>query len=271
MEPGLCSRCRGFDAEDLPVACTVLEGGPCSACEERSDIRSQIKRLEEEIIKLKEKHYALGTTMNAIHDPFIHKLPPEIGSHILRLCLPTLDFGLPHPWPQPEEVTGALRLGAVCRKWRQLAWATPNLWEMLYLDTGPWTTNSLASSLPGLIEAWLARSGVLPLAIFFLDYPSRRSEIKFVIPRIVEIINLHSGRWRNLFLNVDADILELFSGSKHPSQLFRLELAVQGRSLPTQTFVMGCKAFPTHLMLANFHRRRSLLAGTISHVQLSRN
>ena len=30
--------------------------------------------------------------MNTIHDPFIHKFPPEIGSHIFRLCLPTLHF-----------------------------------------------------------------------------------------------------------------------------------------------------------------------------------
>ena len=53
-------------------------------------IRDQIKQLEDEIAKLKAKHETLTTPMNAIHDPFIHKLPPEIGFHIFRLSLPTL-------------------------------------------------------------------------------------------------------------------------------------------------------------------------------------
>jgi hypothetical protein len=85
VKPGRCSRCKGVDAEDLPVACTVVEGGPCSACKEGADIQGQIKRLEEEIIKLKEKHHALRTTINSIHDPFIHTFPPEISSYIFRL------------------------------------------------------------------------------------------------------------------------------------------------------------------------------------------
>jgi hypothetical protein len=255
MEPGLCSRCRGFDAKDLPVACTLLEGGPCSACKKGADIRGQIKRLEEEIIKLREKHYALRATINSNHEPFIHKLPPEIGSYIFRLCLPTLDFGESSPWPERKEVTGALRLGAVCRKWRQLAWATPNLWEMLYVYIGPTTTNSIAQASPGLIEAWLGRSGVLPLTIFFINDYSGRSEIEFTIPRIIEVINLHSGRWRNLFLDVGDDISKLFSGSKHPNQLVHLQLAIRSRRSRTQQFVMESRPFPTHLQLRKFPPR----------------
>ena len=89
----LCSRCRGFGADDEPITCVVLGGGPCSACKEMVAIRHQIKQLEEELAKLKAKHNTILTTMNAIHDPFIHKLPPEIGSRIFRFCLPLpLDF-----------------------------------------------------------------------------------------------------------------------------------------------------------------------------------
>ena len=252
MEPALCSRCRGFDAEDPPFICTVSEGGPCSACKEGADIRGQIKRLEEEIIKLKEKHHALRATMNSIHDPFIHTFPPEISSYILRLCLPTLDFGKFHAWPKRNEVNGALRLGAVCRKWRELAWMTPNLWEMLYLYIGPSTTNSLAKLLPGLVEAWLGRSGVLPLSISFTNDDSERPEIEFAIPRIIEVINLHAGRWRTLLLNVSSHIPELFSGSTHPSQLVQLQLAIGSRRSRIQQFVMKSKPFPTHLKLRDF-------------------
>ena len=178
--------------------------------------------------------------MNSIHDPFIHKFPPEIGSYIFRLCLPTLDFGELYPWPKRREVTGILRLGGVCQKWRQLAWATPNLWEMLYLDIEP-----------DLIEEWLGRSGVLPLTIFFVNDYSGRPEIEFAITRIIEVMNLHSGRWRNLYLDVGADIPERLSGSKHP-KLFLLDLAVNGRRSSLQKFVMESKPFPTYLTLENF-------------------
>jgi hypothetical protein len=250
-EPGLCSRCKGVDAEDLPVACAVLKGGPCSACGERADIRSQIKRLEEEIIKLKEKHHALRTTMNAIHDPFIHKLPPEIGSQIFCLCMPTL-------YLTDGGSSQALRLGAVCRKWRELAWATPNLWETLLIMAIPSTLRTLARSLPGLISEWLDRSGALPLTIWFFqekisDNDSEKEEFNDAINRIIEVLNLHSGRWRNLHLDIfpGSDILEHLSGSMHPTQLFHLDLAVSGRRSPTQKF-MKSKPFPTHLTLSNF-------------------
>jgi hypothetical protein len=252
MELGLCSRCRGFDAEELSFACTVLKGGPCSPCKEAADMHGQIKRLEEEIIKLKGQHHVLRTKINSIHDPFIHTFPPEIGSYIFRLCLPTLDLGNFFPWPEQKEVTGALRLGAVCRKWRQLAWTTQNLWEILYLHIGPSTTNALAKSFPGLLQEWLGRSGVLPLTIFFVnDYPGR-SEIEFAIPRIIEVINLYSSRWRNLFLDVGADVSKLFSSSEHPNQIIHLQLAIRSQRSRTQKFIMKSKPFPTHLQLRNF-------------------
>ena len=168
-ESGLCSCCEGVDTEDQPVACTMLEGGPCSACEEREAIRNKIEQLEEEITKLKEKHHALGGRMNAIHDPFIRKFPPEISSYIFRLSLPKLNFEDEYIdiWNEAATFTGVLILGAVCRKWRQLAWTTPDLWDTLCLAIKPSTKRCLAESLPGLLREWLNQSGMCPLTIFF--------------------------------------------------------------------------------------------------------
>jgi len=142
----LCSRCGGDAAEEQEITCVVSEGNGCSACVERAAIRDKIKQLEEEIIKLKAKYHALGTTMNAIHDPFIHKLPPEIGFHIFHLCLPTLNLEPIFSEPARKAFFRILRLGAVCRKWRQLAWATPNLWEILSIVTSPERMRTLARS-----------------------------------------------------------------------------------------------------------------------------
>jgi len=263
---GLCSRCKGVDAEDQPVLCTVSDGGPCSACKEREAIRDQIEQLEEEIAKLKAKHQALGGRMNAIHDPFIHKLPPEIGSYIFRLCLPTLDFEDTEEWIEAAtSTTRVLGLGAVCRKWRHLAWATPDLWDTLFITILPSTRRSLAEALPGLLREWLSRSWMRPLTIFFryfrcsdesdsyngLSDESTVKILKSAADLVIEIINLHSGRWRNLHLDVGADIPERLCGSVQPNQLFGLELEVHEERSPTQKFIMKHRLFPTLLSLVN--------------------
>jgi hypothetical protein len=255
----VCSLCGEDTVEEQEITCVVLGGNPCWACEERADIQDQMKRLEEEMIKLKAKYRALGTTINAIHDPFIHKFPPEIGSYIFRLCLPKPLTRPIYDYPRHtrEAFLWALRLGAVCRKWRELAWATPNLWETLSITVTPSTLRTLARSWPGLISEWLGRSGMLPLTIIFRQDGSSSNDseeegFNDATNRIIEVINSHSSRWQHLSLEVHADIPERFSGSMHPNQLFPLELEVYGRRSLTQKFMMKSKPFPTHLTLDNF-------------------
>jgi len=168
----LCSRCIGAKAEDQPITCAVLKGGPCSPCKERMAIQHQIKWLEKEIKRLNAKQKSLRTTMNAIHDPFIHKLPPEIGSYILCLCLSMLTTG-EHDLktihgPDPIMWTAPLKLGSVCHKWHQLAWATPDLWTTLSIGIDSSMMHSISELLSGLLHEWLGRSGVLRLTTFFL-------------------------------------------------------------------------------------------------------
>ena len=245
----VCSFCGGDVVEDREITCVMAGGNPCPACEERANIRDQIKQLEEEILKLKAKHHALGTTMNAIHDPFIHKLPSELASNIFELSLPIREI---HSEPVQKLLLRTLKLGAVCRRWRQLAWSTPDLWAILFLNIGP--SSPLLESLPGLIEDWLERSGALPLTIFFHQhdgYSERSSAYEFAIKRIIAAMNLHSSRWRNLYLDVAADIPGRLSGSKHRNQLFRLDLAINGGRSKTQNFTMKSKPFPAHLTLRN--------------------
>ena len=163
--------------------------------------------------------------------------------------------------------TKALRVGAVCRMWRQLAWITPDLWDTLCLTIQPSMKRSLAESLPGLLHEWLNRSGIRSLNIFFRyfgseeesDYSpsdkefsdeSTASTLESATDLVIEAINLHSGRWRNLHLNMGAaNISERLCGSAKPNQLFGLELQVSSEILPTQKFTMKTKPFPTQLTL----------------------
>jgi len=194
--------------------------------------------------------------MNAIHDPFIHKLPPELGSHIFHLCLPTTDPTRPPYYPQ-KDVLRVLRLGAVCRKWRQLAWATPNLWEILSISIYLKIKRTLAGSLPVLINEWLGRSRGLPLTICFLydegdfDDPGEFDE---ALEGIIDVLTSHSSRWRNLCLYVDPRTLERLSGSMQLNQLLGLELLVYVEgpmSRSAQNIIMKSKPFPTYLRLSN--------------------
>ena len=266
MEPGLCNCSKEVNAEDQLVTCTMLKGGPCSTCKEMEVIHDQIEQLEEGITKLMAKQRMLASRMNAIHDPFIHKLSPEIGSHIFCLCLPMLDDNECDPQDERKEVTRVLRLGAVCQKWHQLAWATPNLWELLYVNIGPPMERSLVESLPGLLREWLSRSGMLPLTIFLQQFedgdnsPSYTDSpdefvvktLEHVTDKIVHIINLHSGQWRNLHLDVAANIPERLCSSIQPNQLFALKLRIEGERSLTQKFVIKSKPSPMHLILHNF-------------------
>src|SRR5258708_4803368 len=93
-----------------------------------------------------------------------------------------------------------LKLGSVCRKWRQLAWATPDLWTTLHIGIKPSMMHSTAESLPGLLREWLTRSGALPLTIYFFHLPSdirshRADAFSVTAGLAIDILNLHSGRW----------------------------------------------------------------------------
>ena len=285
----LCSRCMAGESLDQPVICIALEGGPCSPCKERASVRHQIKQLEEELTTLKAKHDSLATAINTVHDPFIHKLPPEIGSHIFHLSLPAsppeitscnfrpasaalsnraYEKAILKSWGDRNSVI--LDLGAVCRKWRQLAWATPDLWDTVYLVIGPSMRRSLAQLLPGLLSEWLGRSGGLPLSIFFhhsrltmlgdefSDAESDESEstndvLEVATGLAIGILNSHAGRWCNLHLNASADILGRFSSSIQPKWLLGLELTSDPSVGTLQPkFMVKSVLNPTHLQLINF-------------------
>jgi hypothetical protein len=264
----LCTRCRGLgvEVEDQPITCVVL-GGPCSPCEERATIQHRIKQLEEEITKLKATQQTLGIAMNAIHDPFIHKFPPEISSRILHLSLSTLEYYSKATGYRfsPAVWAASLNLGSVCRKWRQLAQATPDLWTTLHIVINPSMTPSMAESLPGLLREWLGRSGMLPLTIYFFHDRLYRSGQKglsidsfdVATTLAIDILKLHSGRWRNLHLTAtSADLLKCFPSSAEPKQLvglsLELALPVSESELPTLEFMMESRLNLTHLKLTRF-------------------
>jgi len=165
--------------------------------------------------------------MNKIHDPLIYMFPPEIVSHIFALCLPQVPQFHDHRKIQ-EEWAVPFFLGAICRKWRHIAWSTPRLWTTIVVRISPRTAKQLRGSLPQLVNEWLGRTGVLPLTVQFSAARLEKreegyDEVKSLACLIIEILNRHSERWQNLDLDVDVDTYtQKLHGSSELSNLRRL-------------------------------------------------
>jgi len=196
--------------------------------------------------------------MNEIQDPLNHKFPPEIVSHIFTLFLPQVP-PLHIRDKIQKEWTAPLFLGAICRKWRYIAWSTPRLWTTVVVHVSSRTAKQLGISLPQLVTEWLGRSGVLPLTIQFSAARLRErkleegyDEVKSLTCLIIDILNRHSERWKNMDLDFDVDTYtQKFHGSSELSNLRHLSFndAVSGLDLPPWLTEIR----PTYLTLLSFH------------------
>jgi len=193
--------------------------------------------------------------MNEIQDPLNPKFPPEIISHIFTLCLPWVPPLHDHYRIQ-EEWAIPLFLGAICRKWRHVAWSTPRLWTTVVVRISPRTAKQLRGSLPQFVNEWLGRTGVLPLTIQFSAARLRKreegyDEVKSLACLIIGILNRHSERWQNLDLDINLDTYaQKFHGSSELSNLRRLSFngAVSGLDLPP----FLTEICPTYLTLLSY-------------------
>jgi len=194
---------------------------------------------------------------NEIQDPLNHKFPPEIVSHIFALCLPRVPQLRDHRMIQDSEKWAApLFLGAICRKWRHIAWSTPRLWTTVVVRISSRTAKQLRGSLPQLVNKWLGRTGVLPLTIQFSAARLRKQEegydeVKSLACLIIGILNRHSERWQDLALDINLDTYaQKFHGSAELSNLRCLSIngAFGGLDLP----LFLTEICPTYLKLSSY-------------------
>ena len=242
----------------------VLDGKLCAACTEDIELEQEITQLEQGITQLEveitefetrmEKIHirrrTLRTVMNENHDPLIHQFPPEIASHIFLLYSP--------PSARFDIDESPIYLGAVCQKWRQLAWATPELWTSLHVRcprSGKYNykyNRKLNDHLPRprLVTEWLERSGSLPLTIRVDDYWGWAASN--INEEVLHILAMHSARWHDMHFEVSARHLHCLSGSSEGNILRRLALCHFGyfdRPFEFSIFSMKSKPSPTDLTL----------------------
>jgi hypothetical protein len=239
----LCSRCHMSETTMWP--CVLRGGEPCLVCKE--DIE-----LERKIQELQDMRRRLRTRMNASHDPFTFKFPPEIASLIFSLSMEENDdtplrYTL-HKLPM------SFLLGSVSRRWRQLARSMPQLWSTVSFTLVKQRTRKKLV-LPPLkfINDWLQLSGSLPLTLCIVDHTAGDFDREICRP-IVDAFNQHSGRWRKASLHVDKYLLSYFRGTSSPTNLHDLEIGLQDDDeTPPTHFSMNSRPSPTRLTIQAFH------------------
>ena len=261
---GLRSRCSTKVLR--PERCVILDGKPCAACAEDIELEKEIKELESMIDKIHIRRSELRTAMNENHDRLISKFPPEIASHIFTQYSPPSTFSKEFGYDNP------LYLGAVCQKWRQLAWATPELWTSLHIV--PHEKYCLGD-LPKLATEWLERSASLPLTIILQDYWGWVNEDD--ASGVINILNTHSARWRDVHLDLPARHLHRFSGLSQENILRRVLLSQPRYGLwpcGFSRFSMQSKPMLTDLTLTRVGLRcidilwNNLTAASVNHIGL---
>ncbi|KAF9559243.1 hypothetical protein CPC08DRAFT_709015 [Agrocybe pediades] len=159
----VCANCNDWRALALnqlsyTSTCTLKS---CDFCKEMSIIENQIRDSVAALQALLQKHQRKKEQINHAHSPII-QLPPEITSTIFLLLTPGnvwRDF--PRREPERQAIFQPLRIGAICTTWRQLAWATPQLWTQPFFD------DSIIQKLdrhPLALE-WLSRAQPVPVTL----------------------------------------------------------------------------------------------------------
>ncbi|PPQ93436.1 hypothetical protein CVT25_004506 [Psilocybe cyanescens] len=182
--------------------------------------------------------------INQTHDPILRRLPREIASLIFNFAIiPNIWTTEKHSQLSRRKIMAPLYLGAVCKAWRELAWATLRLWTSVYAYvavrddfTGLSTINE---SKLDIFRQWISRTGQLPLSVQLCGtapyYESddateyEENEMKILYQQNVEnnfgpfidILNNHSDRLRDLALVCPISLLPRFTGNSRGTPLLR--------------------------------------------------
>ncbi|KAJ6483106.1 hypothetical protein C8R45DRAFT_1000588 [Mycena sanguinolenta] len=140
-------------------------------------------------------------------------LPNEIVGEIFVHFVPL--------YPRPPPLIGIhspILLTKICRKWREIALATPVLWRAIQLITGSANSTSIKRAKQRS-EVWLRRSGSCSLSID-IDLPSSGN---FTAAAFTGII-AHRARWEHLKFDGPTSALLAINGSM--PRLRHLDLSI---------------------------------------------
>ncbi|KAJ7748087.1 hypothetical protein B0H16DRAFT_1888552 [Mycena metata] len=147
-----------------------------------ADLDVQIVDLERALSALRSQRALVQERLESYKYPVL-TLPNEIISEIFVHYIPV--------YPDCPPLAGILSpttLTQICRRWREAAFATPELWRA--------TKVLLGSGDPSaqLLVEWLPRSGCYPISLEIIEYDEEAEERS----RILRFLTSHCARWEHL-------------------------------------------------------------------------
>jgi hypothetical protein len=161
----------------------------------------------------------LGASINRAS--LISSLPPETLSEIFALCCQ----------PKYNAIGGVdnqgicpLRLSAVCKAWRDLAWTTRRLWSVIILVK----PNPHAFHLEEILASWIKRAGNEPLSIRY------EAQCTSLLQRLTQ----ETSKWMNVSISLASESSFVIKECKYFPLLQHLSICIRAES-PRSDFVGG--------------------------------
>jgi len=200
----------------------------CNECTRFAELKDKIQRSLEEMSKSLSELQSLKADINQAHSSIIEKIPAEITSTIFELSLPFSAMNANDSRNGVEhDVYGALvRLGGVCRLWREIAGSTPRFWDTVLIRL---PVDSKQNYIP-LLRDWIARSKSLPLTLTVVFHDGRIMPASETFYNdLFKVLASSSNRWR--FVNIKLSefmTAQLFAQTKNLSLIHTLKIITPG-------------------------------------------
>lgn len=173
-----------------------------------NNLQAEIEAIYARIAVQQEKRRSVETRIleNRARISPVRFLPTEILQQIFKSCLPNDRYVIPHILSAP------LLLCQICRRWRDIAQATPELWSSIDVhDWGVWT----ADFYTAMVARWLAAARTRPLTVsvvclqkwdWFRQYDPTQSGL-------FRLLASHSGRFHDLHIQASRGYIDAFIAS----------------------------------------------------------
>ncbi|KAF9552184.1 hypothetical protein CPC08DRAFT_301574 [Agrocybe pediades] len=154
--------------------------------------------------------------MNHAHSPIIRELPVEIACKIFKSCF---SDGMWKKDGQPvaKDALVPLKVGAVCRTWRQIAWSLPELWIVVVVRR-IYSTASHNRKQYSLIKQRILRSQGLPLYVFLKEEMDDEEDVDKAEldywKRSLRVAAKCSDQWKDVTMELSSDSYEYVTSNK---------------------------------------------------------
>ncbi|KAF8735535.1 hypothetical protein AX14_001903 [Amanita brunnescens Koide BX004] len=129
--------------------------------------------------------------------PPLNTLPPEVLGKIFM-------YALQHPEEKRLGMPNPSILCSVCSKWRDIALSTPQLWTRVVATILSGISSERAERKVALLNAWIGRSGTLPLTLYlrhgWRDMNNDKNADDPVV-LFIDALTRHASRWEAVYFD----------------------------------------------------------------------